>query len=170
MTIADLQTLYDYSYWANAKLFEPLSRLTTEEFVRPVAGSYGSPRTTLVHMMSAEAGWLDRSGGPKRGAPLNPDDFPTLETITTHWSAQESKMRAFLAGLTDADLTRRIAFTVPQISFSRVMALGEMLHHAAIHNIHHRGQVTLLLRELGHVPGNVDILFYYAEKGTVADV
>jgi uncharacterized damage-inducible protein DinB len=59
---------------------------------------------------------------------------------------------------------------VPQISLSRVMALGEMLHHAAIHNIHHRGQVTLILRELGHALGNVDILFYYAEKGAAADV
>jgi uncharacterized damage-inducible protein DinB len=170
MTAIDVQTLYDYSYWANAKLFEPLSRLTTEEFVRPVAGSYGSLRNTLVHMMSAEGGWLDRCGGPKRGAPLMWEDFPSLEAITTYWAGQERKMRAFLAGLTDADLSRRIEFTVPQISFSHVMALGEMLHHAAIHNIHHRGQVTLLLRELGHAPGNVDILFYYAEKGASAEV
>jgi uncharacterized damage-inducible protein DinB len=168
MTVADLQTLYDYSYWANAKLVERLSALTPEEFVRPVAGSYGSIRSTLAHMMSAEGGWLERCGGPKRGAPLKPDDFPTLESITGYWSEQESKMRAFLASLTDADLSRRIEFTVPQISFSRVMALGEMLHHAAVHSIHHRGQVTLLLRELGHVPGNVDILFYYADKSALA--
>jgi uncharacterized damage-inducible protein DinB len=57
---------------------------------------------------------------------------------------------------------------VPLISFSRVMAVGEILHHVAIHNIHHRGQVTLLLRALGHVPGNVDILFYYAERSACA--
>jgi uncharacterized damage-inducible protein DinB len=35
------------------------------------------------------------------------------------------------------------------------------MHHAAIHGVHHRGQVALLLRALGHVPGNFDILFYY---------
>jgi uncharacterized damage-inducible protein DinB len=94
MTIRDLEALYDYSYWANAKLLEPLSRLTPQEFVRPVAGSYGSVRNTLVHMMSAEGGCLDRCGGPKRGA-------------------------------------------------------------------------TLLVRALGHAPGNVDILFYYADKSAV---
>lgn len=49
---------------------------------------------------------------------------------------------------------------IPLFSFSRVMAVGEILHHAAIHSIHHRGQVTLLLRALGHTPGNVDMLFY----------
>jgi len=164
VTVKDLETLYDYSYWANARLLEPLSQLTAEELVRPGAGAFGSIRNTLVHMMSAEGGWLDRCGGPKRGAPLRPEDFSTLESITSYWARQERNLRAFLAALTDADLSRRLEFTVPQIAFSRVMAVGEMLHHAALHNIHHRGQVTLLLRALGHVPGNVDILFYYAER------
>ena len=168
MTVADLQTLYDYGYWANAKLFERLSQLTTEELVRPVAGSYGSLRNTLVHMMSAEGGWLERCGGPKRGAPLKPEDFATFDSITGYWVQQERKVRAFLGGLADADLSRRMEFTVPQVSFSAVMPLGEMLHHAAIHSVHHRGQVTLILRELGHVPGNVDILFYYADRSAIA--
>ena len=168
MTVRDLETLYDYSYWANAKLFEPLSRLTPEEFVRPVAGGYGSVRNTLVHMMSAEGGCLDRCGGPKRGAPLKPEEFSTLESITRYWATQERNLRAFLAGLSDADLARRFEFTLPMHSFTRVMAVGEILHHAAIHNIHHRGQVTLLLRALGQVPGNVDILFYYAERSALA--
>jgi uncharacterized damage-inducible protein DinB len=164
MTVKDLQTLYDYNYWANARLFELLSPLPAEDFVRTVAGSYGSIRNTLVHMMSAEGGCLDRCGGPKRGAPLKPEEFPTLAAITTYWTIQESKLRAFLSGLSDADLSRRFEFTVPLFSFTRVMTVGEVLHHAAIHNIHHRGQVMLLFRALGHVPANVDMLFYYAES------
>jgi uncharacterized damage-inducible protein DinB len=168
MTVRDLENLYDYSYWANAKLFEPLSQLTPQDFVSAVAGSYGSVRNTLVHMMSAEGGCLDRCGGPKRGAPLDPKEFPSLESITSYWATQERNLRAFLGGLSDADLSRRIEFTVPLFSFTRVMAIGEILHHAAIHNIHHRGQVTLLIRALGHVPGNVDILFYYADKNALA--
>lgn len=38
------------------------------------------------------------------------------------------------------------------------------MHHGANHGVHHRGQVALLLRMLGSAPGNVDLLFYYAEK------
>jgi len=89
VTVKDLETLYDYSYWANAKLLEPLSQLTAEELVRPGAGAFGSIRNTLVHMMSAEGGWLDRCGGPKRGAPLKPEEFSTLESITSYWANQE---------------------------------------------------------------------------------
>jgi uncharacterized damage-inducible protein DinB len=67
--------------------------------------------------------------------------------------------------LGDANLSRRFEFTVPLFSFTHVMSVGEVLHHAALHSIHHRGQVMLLLRTLGYAPTNVDILFYYAESG-----
>jgi uncharacterized damage-inducible protein DinB len=38
------------------------------------------------------------------------------------------------------------------------------MHHAVNHTGHYRAQTALLLRELGRAPGNVDLLFYYAEK------
>jgi uncharacterized damage-inducible protein DinB len=164
MTVADLETLYDYSYWANAKLCASMSALTAEEFVRQVAGSWASVRSTLVHMMSAEGGWLERAGGPARGPALKAEDFPTLAAVTIYWATQEQKVRAFLRRLSDADLSRRLQFTIPQLSLSSELAIGEMLHHAAIHNSHHRGQVSLLVRALGHAPGDVDILFYYVER------
>ena len=163
MTVADLTALYDYSYWANTRLFPVMARLTDDEFTREVAGSFGSLRNTLVHMMSAESGWLERCGGPHRGERLNPADFPTLDSVIGRWAMYETQMRQFLGALTDADLQRELPYTIPPLGVSGVGRIGEMLHHAVNHNIHHRGQVVLLIRTLGQVPGNVDILFYYSE-------
>ncbi len=117
----------------------------------------------MVHILSAEAGWLDRCGGPKRGPRLDAADFPTVESLIQTWNRVEAQVRAFLAGLKDEDLARNAEFAmggVEKIS----MPLGELMHHAANHGVHHRGQLALLLRLLGYPPGNVDILFYYGDR------
>ena len=53
MTVKDLEVLFDYGYWANKQLFGALSQLAAEQFTQPVAGSYGSVRNTMVHILSA---------------------------------------------------------------------------------------------------------------------
>ena len=162
MTVADLEVLYDYGYWANRRLFQAISVLSDEEFSRAVAGSYGSIRNTLVHVLSAEWGWLDRSGGHARGPRLNAQDFPDLKSVVQVWDKVEGYVRSFLSGLEEDDLVRVIEFDFGAEARGSVR-VGEALHHGAVHASHHRGQVALMLRELGHVPGNFDIVFYYAE-------
>jgi uncharacterized damage-inducible protein DinB len=160
MTVNDLQALYDYGAWANKKLFEVIARLTPEQFIEPVAGSYGSVRNTMVHVLSAEWGWLDRCGGPPRGPALVASDYPTLASLVDRGQQVEASVRTFLAALRDEDLGRVVEFALGS-GPKHAMRLGDLMHHAAIHGVHHRGQVALLLRLLGQVPGNFDILLYY---------
>jgi uncharacterized damage-inducible protein DinB len=163
MNVGDLKRLYDYHYWANRKLLDVVAQLTPEQFTNDVAGSYGSVRNTLVHVLSAEWGWLDRCGGQPRGERLKAEDYPTLESVVNEWTRVERYVNDFLAGLEENDLTRVIEFALgngPKHS----VALGDLMQHAAIHAVHHRGQVALLLRSLGYVPGNFDLLFYVSDK------
>ena len=167
VTAADLQRLFDYGYWANRKLFAVLVQLAPEQFTQQVAGSYGSIRNTLVHVLSAEWGWLDRCGGAERGPALKPDNYPTVESVVETWSEVEAHMRAFLPTLTDADLAREVEFTIPGRE-TRLMPVGQLLQHAANHGVHHRAQVALLLRLLGYTPGNLDLLIYDGERGLLS--
>ena len=160
MTAKDLEALFDYGYWANGTFFEVLAQLTDEQFIEPVSGSYGSIRNTLVHMLSAEWGWLARCGGAARGLALDATDYPTLSSVRARWRQVEGHMREFLSSLRDEDLERAVEFSIGQ-GPKKVMRLGELMHHAAIHGVHHRGQVALLLRSMGYTPGNADILVYY---------
>lgn len=163
MTVKDLEVLYDYGYWANKRLFQSISQLTPEQFTQPVAGSYGSIRNTLVHSLSAEWGWLDRCGGQERGARLNPDNYPVVESLVDAWNKVEGYVRDFLSKLKDEDLAREIEFTIggPE---KHTMQLGQMMQHAATHGVHHRAQVAMLVRMLGYEPGNFDMLLYYADE------
>jgi uncharacterized damage-inducible protein DinB len=167
MTVKDLKRLYDYGYWANRKLLVVVAQLTPDQFMERVAGSYGSVRNTLVHTLSAEWGWLDRCGGHARGPALKADDYPSVESLVDTWAKVEGWVRTFLAELKDEDLHRQVEFKNPR-GETRSMALGELMQHGANHGVHHRGQVALLLRVLGHVPGNVDLLFYDAERHQVS--
>jgi len=163
MTVDDLKRRYHYGYWANRKLFDVIAQLTPEQFTRDVAGSYGSLRNTLVHMMSAEWGWIARCGGPARPAQLKADDFPTFDAVLEQWTLVEAYGREFLGTLTDDDLQRVVEFTLGPTG-TRAMPVGELLEHGSTHGVHHRGQVALLLRMLGVAPGNVDLLFYDIER------
>jgi uncharacterized damage-inducible protein DinB len=165
-SVEDLRTLYDYGYWANQKIFDVLSQLTPDEFTREVSGGCGSVRNTLVHMMSAEWGWLDRCGGAKRGPALAAADYPTVASVMDRWRQVEAYVREFLSTLRDDDLNVQREFSFGGPTFS--MRLCELMQHAANHSVHHRGQVALLLRSLGHAPGNFDILFYYGQSQAVA--
>lgn len=163
MTANDLRKLYDYGYWANEQLLAMVSELTPEQFTRTVAESYGSVRNTLVHMLSAEWGWLDPCGGHERGAAFKADDFPSVESLRDAWGNVEAWVRGFLVTLKDEDLNRPVAFKNSR-GETQSMALGRLLQHAADHGMHYRGEVGLLLRELGHVPGNFDLLVYDAGR------
>lgn len=162
MTVEDLEALFEYGYWANRKLLEVLSQLTTEQFTKPVAGSYGSVRNTMVHMLSAEWGWLDRCGGTPRGPALDASNYPTVASVFDRWNEVEGYVKEFLSTLRDEDLDRTVEFALGS-GPKQAMPLGALMHHAANHGVHHRGQVALLLRSLGFPPGNFDILVYHAD-------
>ena len=163
MTISDLQNLFNYGHWANQELFSRIADLSPEQFVQPVAGSYGSIRNTLVHTLSAEWGWLDRCGGHTRGPALVADNYPTLESLITQWSQVQAWQSEFLSGLQNEDLERVIEFSFGTGEKQR-QQMGDLLTHTILHGVHHRGQVALLLRLLGVAPENFDYLFYPAVR------
>jgi len=94
----------------------------------------------------------------ERSAPISGD------SVVATWARVEGYVREFLASLADADLQRTVEFKLPLFEQPRVMRIGDLLQHAANHGVHHRGQVALILRVLGHVPGNIDLLIYDSER------
>ncbi len=168
MTIEDLKELYDYSCWANRKIFEALAPLGEEEFARDVAGSYASVKNTMVHMLSAEWGWLAKCGGHPRDTNLKGEDFNSLHEVKTAFEKVERYVIEFLNELQESDFKRLVSYDTGAPE-KRTMPIGELMFHVMNHNAHHRGQVALLIRMMGYAPGDFDILFYYAEqRGVVA--
>jgi uncharacterized damage-inducible protein DinB len=91
-----------------------------------------------------------------------------VESLVEAWDKVERYVRDFLSEQKDEDLARDIEFTI-EGSEKRSMQMGHLMQHAAIHGVHHRAQVALLVRMLGYGPGNFDMLIYYGEKRDVPD-
>ena len=158
-TPQEMSKLFAYNRWANARVLEPVSALTAEEFSREVGGSFPSVRKTLAHIYAAEWIWLERWQGRSPRALPPEQEVPTLEELAKKWSAVEDWQRIFVDGLTEARMAEVVTYVnVKGETWS--YPLGEMLVHVVNHSTYHRGQVATMLRQLGKTPRSTDYLAY----------
>jgi uncharacterized damage-inducible protein DinB len=150
MTVDQLRSLIAYNRWANTRVLEAAAALDAEERERDLRASFCSLAGTLIHMLWGEHSWL---GFWQEGAdmpPPGPEDYPDFASLRSAWSDHEEVYEAYLRGLTQADLDG------PRTLNTVTYRLGELVQHALNHSTFHRGQVVLLLRQLGHVPPSTD--------------
>jgi uncharacterized damage-inducible protein DinB len=139
-------TLLAYNRWANRRLLTAAGKLTARELDQDLRGSFGSIKGTLRHLLWGERSWLrmwrERSFGPG----LSPRELPDLASIVKTWAALEKKQAAYFDALDDEKL--QAPFPVDKNPY----VLEELIQHAMNHSTHHRGQVVLMLRQLGKTP------------------
>ena len=169
MTIDDMRLLYQYDRWANNRVLQATSRLSTEEFARDLGGSFRSVRDTLVHIIGGEWIWLRYWKEPPTNSALltslrtrrdllfNPDSFPNVATVQLKWAEVENEQIEFVNGLTDELLERMLSFRATQVR------LMHLMQHLANHSTYHRGQVALMMRQLGAKPVATDFHVFLVE-------
>lgn len=74
----NIRQLYDYNRWAGRRTLTVATRLTDDDFLRPMGNSFSSVRNTLAHILGAEWIWLERWQGRYPKALPNPATFPTV--------------------------------------------------------------------------------------------
>jgi uncharacterized damage-inducible protein DinB len=155
----DLGRLLDYTVWANHRILRAAATLTEDEWKRDMAGSHGGVRGTLTHMMGAEWIWLERWKGtsPPRG--LDEGEFATLIVLRDRWTQIEEHRASWFQNLRDDGPAKLIAYnTLDGRPYEG--ALWQLVHHAANHSTYHRGQVLMMLRQLGVKPVSTDMIIW----------
>lgn len=146
MDVESARTSFAYNRWANRLLLDAVAELSPEALDRDLRGSFASIKGTLQHLLWGERSWLRFWRDDDFGPELEPGEFPDLPSIVAGWNALEEEKDAFLRGLTDQKLGERR--DVDEDSY----VLGELFQHALNHSTHHRGQIVLMLRQLGRTP------------------
>lgn len=156
--------LYDYNYWANARVLQAATKVGREQFIAPARLSQGSLRGALAHTLGTEVVWRLRfQEGVSLSALPAEADFPTLEALKARWADEERKMRGFLASLTDNALAAKLTYkNTKGVPFQNV--LWHVLLHVVNHGTQFRGEAAVALTEYGQSPGNLDLLAFVRER------
>jgi uncharacterized damage-inducible protein DinB len=169
MTSDDIRLLFEYDRWANNRAMHEASTLKAEDFTRDLGGSFASVRDTLLHIVGSEWAWLTywketsptsaflSELWPRADALFASSVFPQFDAVRLKWAEVEREQIEFVNRVTDESLQRMLPVLETRVS------LGHLMQHLANHSSYHRGQIALMMRQLGAVPLATDFAMFLME-------
>ena len=163
MVLAEARALVDYHYWARDRLLDAVAKLTPDQYSERIESSFPSIRETLVHLWAAESVWVARWDGEAPTALPDGREMTDLRALRDAWLALERRLRGVLARLGEHGVGSPLEYR----GFDgqpRKEPFAPMLQHVVNHGSYHRGQITMMLRQLGLPPAKqMDLIAFYRE-------
>ena len=163
MNKQDILLLYQYNQWANARILNAATNVNQDQYLAPASFPHSGLRGTLVHALFAEWIWRNRWEGTSPTKRLQPEDFPTFDSLHTRWAEEEKALMSFVGGLTDELLENKFSYkTTDGKPHQRI--LWQTMAHLVNHGTQHRTEAAAILTNLGHSPGDIDMIYFLIEK------
>jgi uncharacterized damage-inducible protein DinB len=160
MNRQDAATLIDYQAWANNRVLQKAANLPADQLTAPAALSHGTLMATLIHILDVQ--WYWRTAAHTGNVPLETlteASFPDVAALRRRWREDDDELRAYVAGLDDAQLNRPVQYQWPRAR-PRSKTLWHILLHIVNHGTQHRAEAGQYLAQLGRSPGNLDFIIY----------
>jgi uncharacterized damage-inducible protein DinB len=136
--------------------------LSVDDFRRELPSSHGGVRGTLTHILGAEWIWLERWKGVSPTRRIDEGEFQDVLALRERWKSIEEHRASWFESLRERDVVEIVRYkTLDGKGYGA--PLWQLVQHVANHSTYHRGQVLLLLRQLGAKPVSTDLLFYDRE-------
>jgi len=116
------------------------------ELTTPVGAGLRSIRDILVHMLSAEAYWIDYVIRGQMRRRFDPAEFPDLDAILAFWIPQRQATLGMILELGAEDRRSRRPFPWNK---DETATIEEIVWHVITHEQYHRGQIFTRLALLG---------------------
>lgn len=162
-----IRELLDYSDWARERLLATALPLADAALDQPFEMGPGSIRRTMLHIAEADKVWLERWEGVAQPSFNDDPAGRPLADIAAHWRSVNQRRRTFLEGaLAAGRLSEAVSYKNLKGQEYR-QPVGELALHTFNHGMHHRSQISNMLRHVGAPlpkPGT-DYIFYKRELG-----
>lgn len=160
----EIQSLYEYACWATALLLDKAEEITPEQFVAPTSFPWVSIRGTLAHILSAQDVWRWRMAEGVSPTTLRDfAEYTTLPELRGAYAEMEGRWRGYLASLTEEQLAATVAWKNTKGN-EATAPLWQVLTHLVNHSTQHNSEVAQMLTELGHSPGNIDLIYWVIQQ------
>lgn len=159
MTVEYYQTLSRYNRWMNEKLYDVCSAMP-DELRRANRGAwFKSVHGTFNHLLLCDRLWLGRfTHQPYPATSLDQELFHDWDEMKRERVKTDDAIDAWLASLSDDDLQKPFSFTGIINPQERTIVLWAVVAHMFNHQTHHRGQITMLMEQMGYDSGATDLL------------
>jgi uncharacterized damage-inducible protein DinB/heme-degrading monooxygenase HmoA len=150
-----LKALHAWTHGSLDVLFEHARALSADAFRANVPGIEKSVRGLMAHVLVVEEAWvcnLRNEPVPKQSE----EDYPTIDAVMAAKRCVMEATIAYLDALTDAQLNTELE-RVPDRWVGPRRTPAFILLHVITHAFHHKGQIALMLRMLGHPAPDSDL-------------
>lgn len=167
MTREFFQEIYDYSYWAQRRVWACVEQLSEEQFTQDLESSVGALFDQCLHTMAVESWWFHFLATGELVF-LQAEDYRTRAVLRTKWDETEKQVRAYLDALTPDELQREVR---PDFwdEGEQPIRVWQALFQVANHSTDHRAQTLAGIHRLGGPTVGQDYLTYLAHKQGLTD-
>ena len=163
MNKQDIQLLFKYNQWANAKILVAASNLTVDQFLAVDVYPHGGIRGTLTHALFAEWIWRNRWAGISPTNRIKPEEFDAFESLKTRWLQEETELMKFVDAVTDEKLNSVFQYTSTEgVKYENI--LWESMSHVINHGTQHRSEAAQMLTNFNLSPGDIDMIVFFRKK------
>ncbi|HUS16364.1 MAG TPA: DinB family protein [Chloroflexia bacterium] len=162
-----LAALFQHNAWANLKLLDYCEALPAEQLDATAPGTYGAIRDTLLHIVGAEASYVQRVNGKRPDAPMKRGQFPGFAVLkqVAGWTSDELLQ---LARSARADT--RVQEPLTGGATMGQYKLTSLIVQAINHSTEHRTQVSTILTGLGLEPPDMTGWQYMVDTGEYQEI
>jgi uncharacterized damage-inducible protein DinB len=144
--------------WSNARLLGACAQLSDADFAAARVSFFPSLQATLNHILIVDRNYLADLQGT--GRPYFDVEIlhPTIAGLAPAQREADRQLIAFCDSLDDRDLERIVPIDRHDgIDYRE--AIGDILAHLFVHQIHHRGQAHAMLAGTSVAPPQLDEFF-----------
>ncbi len=152
---------FKYNWQVRNEYFDILCPIPHEEIFKNRIGGVGSIAYTLFHIVDVEYSWLITDLNQQPEIEWRFEDFKSLEDIQRFSEERHPPVSAFVVRYTDGTSRGNRDEGDEQkllISEDPPLKYGEVMRHVIAHEIHHIGQLSIWVRELGLKPPTANFI------------